>query len=254
MKIVTWNVNSIRARLENVLAWLDHNTVDVLLLQEIKCVDEQFPTEFFEDRGFNVVTFGQKTYNGVTCLSKYPIEDVQKNIPDFDDEQARYLEVVTNNKRIISVYVPNGFEVGHEKYTYKLSFLKALQQHLERLYGLKEEIIIGGDFNIAPHDMDTYDPKKWKDRILCSQPERFSYQGLLNIGYLDAFRFVYPERQQFTWWDYRKNSYENNFGLRIDHFLISPEVADYVQNVYVDEKIRTQEKASDHAPVFLVLK
>lgn len=251
MRIATWNVNSIRSRLEGVSGWLNQNPVEVLLLQEIKCVNEHFPREFFEDLGYNLAILGQKTYNGVAILSKYPIEDVQENIPGFINEQSRYIEAVINKKRIASVYVPNGSEVGSEKYEYKLSFLEAFYNHLKTLYAYDEEVIVGGDYNISPEDNDVYDPKIWKDQILCSIPERRALQKILNIGYVDAFRTLYPEKQQFTWWDYRKNSYENNLGLRIDHFLVSPEAADNIKDAYVDEEPRKQEKASDHIPVVI---
>jgi exodeoxyribonuclease-3 len=251
MKIATWNVNSIRSRLEHVVAWLEKIPIDVLLLQEIKCVEEQFPKEIFEDLGYNTAIFGQKTYNGVAILSKYPIEDVQKNIPNFEDAQSRYIEAVINKKRVISLYVPNGFEVGDEKYFYKLKFLDALCDHLKVLHGYREEVIVGGDFNIVPGDIDTYDAKLWKDCILCSEPERKQFQRVLNLGYVDAFRTFYPDKQQFTWWDYRKNSYENNLGLRIDHFLLSPEACDTAKDIQVDESVRRLPKASDHIPVIL---
>ena len=251
MKIATWNVNSIRSRLDHVLAWLKTNPVDALLLQEIKCVNDQFPKEPIEDAGYNLAVFGQKTYNGVAILSKHPIEDVQENIPGFEDEQSRYIEAVINNKRIASVYVPNGSEVGSEKYDYKLSFLEAFYNHLKTLYDYDEQVIIGGDYNIAPTNMDVYDPKIWHDRVLCSVPERRAWQKILNIGYVDALRALHPDKQQFTWWDYRKNSYENNLGLRIDHFLVSPQAADSMKDVYTDEEPRKQQKASDHIPVII---
>lgn len=251
MKIATWNVNSVRSRLEHLVTWLQKIPVDVLLLQEIKCVEEQFPKEIFEDLGYNTAIFGQKTYNGVAILSKYPIEDVQKNMPNFKDTQARYIEAVIHKKRVISLYVPNGFKVGDEKFFYKLKFLDALYDHLKMLHGYREEVIVGGDFNIAPGDMDTYDPKLWKDSILCSVPERKHFWRLLNLGYVDAFRTFYHDKQQFTWWDYRKNSYENNLGLRIDHFLLSPEASNAAKDIQVDESVRCFPKASDHIPVIL---
>lgn len=251
MKIATWNVNSIRSRLEQVVAWLQNNAIDVLLLQEIKCINEQFPKEIFEDLGYNTAVLGQKTYNGVAILSKYQIEDIQENIPHFEDVQMRYLEAVINQKRVISLYVPNGSEVGSDKYFYKLKFLDALYDHLKVLHAYHEDVIVGGDFNIAPSDNDTYDPKVWKDCILCSKPERKHFQSLLNLGYVDAFRAFHPDKQQFTWWDYRKNSYENNLGLRIDHFLLSPEAAHVAKNIYVDENMRQLPKASDHIPVIV---
>jgi exodeoxyribonuclease-3 len=251
MKIATWNVNSVRSRLEQIVGWLQKTSIDVLLLQEIKCLDNQFPKEIFEDLGYNITILGQKTYNGVAILSKYPIEDVQCNIPHFEDTQMRYLEAVVNRKRVASLYVPNGFEVGDEKYFYKLKFLDALYDHLKKLHWFQEEVIIGGDFNIAPTDADTHDPKLWKGRILCSNSERKQFNRLLNLGYVDAFRAFYPHKQQFTWWDYRKHAYENNLGLRIDHFLVSPEACHAAKGIDVDESVRGLSKASDHIPVIL---
>lgn len=251
MRIATWNVNSIRSRLEHVTRWLKDTQIDVLLLQELKCQNHDFPEEFFSDLGYNTAIFGQKTYNGVAIIAKKPIGDIQLNIPNFEDEQSRYIEAVIGTKRYVSVYVPNGSEVGSEKYDYKMCFLSALKHHMKHLLTYKEELIIGGDFNIAPDGLDVYDPIKWKDRILCSVPERLKLNELLNLGYTDAFRALYPTEKGFTWWDYRAGSFQQNKGMRIDHFLLSPEAMDKIQSVTVDTEPRALEKASDHAPVIL---
>lgn len=254
MRIATWNVNSIRSRLEHVTKWLNDTQVDVLLLQELKCQNHDFPEEAFADLGYNTAIFGQKTYNGVAIISKQPIEDVVLNIPGFEDEQSRYIEAVIGNKRLVSIYVPNGSEVGSEKYDYKLRFLSALKLHMKHLLTFKEELIIGGDFNIAPDDLDVHDAAKWKDRILCSVPERLKLNELLNLGYTDAFRALYPDEKCFTWWDYRAGSFPQNKGMRIDHFLLSPEAMDKAQSVVVDAEPRALDKPSDHAPVILDIK
>jgi exodeoxyribonuclease-3 len=251
MRIATWNVNSIRSRLEHITRWLKEARIDVLLLQELKCQNHDFPDEFFSDLGYNTAVFGQKTYNGVAIITKQPIDEVQLNIPNFQDEQARYIEAVIGTKRYVSVYVPNGSEVGSEKYDYKLRFLSALKLHIKHLLTYKEELIIGGDFNIAPDDVDVYDPTKWKDRILCSISERLKLNELLNLGYIDAFRSLYPTKKGFTWWDYRAGSFQQNKGMRIDHFLLSPEAMDKAKSVTIDCKPREWEKPSDHAPVIL---
>ncbi|MDP2194146.1 MAG: exodeoxyribonuclease III [Alphaproteobacteria bacterium] len=251
MKIATWNVNSIRVRLPLVMDWLSNHAIDVLLLQELKCQQEQFPEAAFFDLGYNCAVLGQKTYNGVAILSKYPIEDVQYNIPEFEDTQARYIEAFTAGKRVASVYVPNGSEVGSDKYDYKLDFLKALARHMQAILAHKEEIVIGGDFNIAPSDLDVYDPEKWDEQILCSKAERHHFRTLLNMGYYDAFRTLKPQEPGFTWWDYRAGSFAQNKGMRIDHFLLSPETVDIATDVTVDTYPRTQDQPSDHAPVIL---
>lgn len=251
MRIATWNVNSIRSRLEHVTQWLKDTQIDVLLLQELKCQNHDFPEELFSDLGYNTAILGQKTYNGVAIIAKQPIEDIQLNMPNFEDDQARYIEAVIGTKRYVSVYVPNGSEVDSEKYDYKLRFLSALKQHMKHLLLYKEELVIGGDFNIAPDDVDVYDPTTWKDRILCSVRERLKLNELLNLGYTDAFRALYPTEKGFTWWDYRAGSFQQNKGMRIDHFLLSPEAMDKAQSVTIDSEPRALDKPSDHAPVIL---
>jgi len=255
MKIVTWNVNSIRARLPLALEWLSKNQPDVVLLQELKCLNEAFPAAEIEDLGYNLALLGQKTFNGVGVLSKSPIEDVTCGLPTFpEDTQARYIEAVVGSVRVASVYVPNGQEVGSEKYTYKLTFLDRLHSHLEMLLSYKEICVIGGDFNIAPSDLDVHDPKEWEGAILCSDAERNAFRSLLNLGYRDALRVHHQGPGPFTWWDYRAQGFANNQGLRIDHFLLSPEAADCIEASGVDTAPRGLDKASDHAPVWCQLK
>lgn len=241
-------------RLPLLLKWLKEEEPDVILLQETKVQDEQFPREEIEDLHYNIAAYGQKTFNGVAILSKHPIEDVTVGIPDFGDDQARYIEAVVNGVRVASVYVPNGMEVGSDKYIYKLNFLSHLYQHTKTLLTYDEAFVIGGDFNIAPADQDVYDPQKWHERILCSTPEREKFRAIMYLGLTDALRALHPnEKELYTWWDYRGGSWQNNFGLRIDHLLLSPQAADHLEKAAVEKAYRDCEKTSDHAPVSCTL-
>ncbi len=250
LTIATWNINSIRMRLPLLLTWLKETAPDIVLLQETKTPDDQFPREALEDLGYNIALSGQKSYNGVAILSKFPLEDVTRGIPGFIDDQTRYIEAVTNGVRIASVYVPNGMAVGSDKYEYKLTFLKHLYAHTQTLLTYDEAFVLGGDFNIAPTDEDVYDPEEWHEKILCSTPEREGLRALLYLGLTDALRALHPQQKDlYTWWDYRGGSWQNNFGLRIDHLLLSPQAADHLTEASVDKKVRAIEKSSDHAPV-----
>jgi len=254
LTIATWNINSIRMRLPLLGDWLKEKAPDIVLLQEIKTIDDQFPYEFLENLNYNVAVSGQKSYNGVAILSKYPIEDILKGIPGFQDDQARYIEAVIKGVRVASLYVPNGMAVGTDKYAYKLNFLRGLKNHLQTLLTYDEAYVLGGDFNIAPTDLDVYDPLEWHEKILCSTPEREALRALLYLGFTDALRATHPEdKELYTWWDYRAGSWQNNFGLRIDHFLLSPQATDLLKDVTVDKGIRDAEKTSDHAPVLCQL-
>ncbi len=250
LTIATWNINSIRMRLPLLLSWLKETAPDIVLLQETKTTDDQFPREAIEDLQYNIAMSGQKSYNGVAILSKFPLEDVARGIPGFEDDQARYLEAVTGGVRVASVYVPNGMAVGSEKYAYKLDFLKYLYAHTQTLLTYDEAFLLGGDFNIAPTDQDVYDPQEWHEQILCSTPERARLRSLVYLGLTDALRALHAEEKDlYTWWDYRGGAWQNNYGLRIDHLLLSPQMADRLKEAYVDKKIRGVEKSSDHAPV-----
>jgi exodeoxyribonuclease-3 len=250
LTLATWNINSIRVRLPLLLLWLKEKAPDIVLLQETKTTDDLFPREAIEDLHYNIALWGQKTYNGVAVLSKFPIEDITCGIPGLKDDQARYLEVITNGMRVASVYVPNGMEVGSEKYAYKLNFLKHLYLHSKNLLTFDEPLVLGGDFNVAPRDQDVYDPKSWHEKILCSTPEREGMRSLFYLGLTDALRALHPDQEDlYTWWDYRANSWQNNLGLRIDHLLLSPQAADILKGTSVDKDMRAVEKASDHAPV-----
>lgn len=250
LTIASWNVNSIRARLPLLIAWLKEKKPDIVLLQETKTINELFPQEEIEDLAYNIALSGQKTYNGVAILSKFPLEDITVGIPGFEDPQARYIEAVTHGVRVASVYVPNGGDLGLPSYTYKLSFLKQLYGHTHHLLTYDETLILGGDFNVAPSDEDVYDPQKWQNSILCSTPEREAFRALLGLGLIDGLRALYPlDKSLYTWWDYRARGWEANHGLRIDHFLLSPQAADRLQSGEVEKSLRGCPKPSDHAPI-----
>jgi exodeoxyribonuclease III len=254
MKIVTWNVNSIRARLETITEWLKATQPEVVLLQEIKCQNPDFPLEAIEDCGYNVALHGQKSYNGVAILSKSPLEDVGRGLPTLgEDDQARYIEAVTNGIRVASVYVPNGNEVGSDKYQYKLTFLEGLARHLHATLLYEEAFIVGGDYNIAPTDDDVHDPKAWHEKVLCSTLERKSLRTILNLGYTDAMRVHHQGQGPYTWWDYRGNAWQRDDGLRIDLLLLSPQAVDQLSGSGVDRASRSIEKASDHAATWCTL-
>lgn len=255
MKIVTWNVNSVRARLPNVCEWLSLHRPDVVLLQEIKSQEGTFPFAEIEDLGYNVAVHGQKTFNGVAILARSPIEDITKGLPTFsEDEQARYIEGVVGKVRVASVYVPNGQSVGSDKFQYKMAFLERFRRHLKSLLKNDESVVLGGDYNIAPTDQDVHDPEAWREEILCSTAERNQFQAILHLGYYDALRVRYPtEKGPFSWWDYRSGSWPRNEGLRIDHLLLSPQAIDLLEEAGVDAIPRGKDKASDHAPVWCTL-
>ena len=253
MKIATWNVNSVRSRLLHVLDWLRETSPDVVLLQEIKVVEELFPFEAIEELNYNIAVYGQKSYNGVGILSKFPLEDVLKGIQGgIADPQARYIEAVTGGVRVASVYVPNGQAVGSEKFAYKLSFFNDLQRHLKTLIHPKEMVFIGGDFNVTVDDQDVYDPIGWREEILCSTQERQALHQILQAGYIDTVRSLRPQETIYSWWDYRQGSFPKNHGLRIDHIFASPTLIGRLKEAGVDVSVRRLEKPSDHAPVWLI--
>jgi exodeoxyribonuclease III len=251
MNITTYNVNSVRKRLERVLEWVDERQPDVLCLQEIKCVDEEFPRKPFLDRGYQIESYGQKTYNGVALLSRLPMSAVQRDLPWAGDSQARGIAAQVGGLWVVNLYVPNGGELSSEKYPYKLEWLTKLEAWLRPLVG--QPLVVCGDFNIAPADADCYDAEKWKDQVLCTDAERSRFQALLSLGLSDGFRRLRPSQRQFTWWDYRGNQFGSNQGLRIDHHLISEALWPRVLDISVDEEARGRTEASDHAAVTLHL-
>ena len=255
MRIATWNVNSVRARLERLLPWLTEQRPDVVCLQETKCVDEAFPREEIEDVGYQVAIHGQRTYNGVAILARRPIEDVRRGfgLEAFDSE-ARAISATIDDLMVTSVYVVNGREVGHEQYAYKLAWLRALADDLRAHAPMDEKVVVCGDFNVTFDDKDVYDVARWHERILCSTPEREALRSVLDVGLADSLRRFHPEGGVYTWWDFRRGGFEKgNKGLRIDHVLMSPPALAACTGVEVDREARAGKKPSDHAPVIATL-
>ena len=251
MRIATWNVNSVRARLPRLLPWLSETGIDVVCLQETKCLDEVFPREPIEELGYHVATLGQKTYNGVAILSRRPIDDAAYGfgIEEFDGE-ARAIAATIDGWMVLNCYVVNGKVVGHERYDYKLRWLGALREYLEREFPREERVVVCGDFNVTFDDRDVYDPEAWREKILCSTPEREALSSIVELGYADALRRFDESEGVFTWWDFRTRGFERgNRGLRIDHFLLSEPALERCRGVEVDRDARAGEKPSDHAPV-----
>ncbi|RTL47940.1 MAG: exodeoxyribonuclease III [Rhodocyclaceae bacterium] len=253
MKIAAWNVNSLKVRLPHVLDWLAAQQPDALCLQETKTEDKGFPFAELAAAGYTAIHNGQKTYNGVAILSRQGMEDVQRDIPDFDDPQKRIIAATVNGVRLVCAYIPNGSEVGSEKYEYKLRWLTALTAWLKEEMVRYPKLALLGDYNIAPDDRDVHDPVAWKDKILCSVPEREAFQGLVGLGLTDAFRLFEQPEQSFSWWDYRAAGFRRNLGLRIDHILLSPPLAQQCTACTVDKAPRKLERPSDHAPVIAEL-
>lgn len=256
MIVATWNVNSIKARLPNVLEWLREAKPDVALLQEIKCVDEDFPGLEIEDLGYNLAVHGQKTYNGVAILSKPPIEDVARGLPGGpDDEQARYIEATISGVRLASVYVPNGNPVGTEKFAYKLAWFDRLIGHARALLRDEYTFALGGDFNVCPTDEDVYDPGAFANDALCRPESRAKLRALMHLGLTGAFRALHPgAHHAYTFWDYQGRGFDHDHGLRIDDFLLSPQAADRLAACRIDRAPRGRPKASDHTPVVMELR
>lgn len=249
MKFATWNVNSLNVRLPHVLEWLAAHEPDVLVLQEIKQITEKFPAQELADAGYRSVANGQKTYNGVAVIAKNEPEDPVTDFPGFEDPQRRILASTINGVRVVDLYIPNGSEVGSEKYAYKLAWLAALQGFLKDELTRHERLVVLGDFNIAPADVDVYDAQKWGEAILCSPKERAALKKLLDLGLHDVFRqFDQPEKT-YSWWDYRAAGFRRNAGLRIDLILATEALSKNCTASYVDKEPRSWERPSDHAPV-----
>ena len=256
MKIATWNVNSIKARLPRVLEWLKAADPDVALLQEIKTVNEGFPALEIEELGYNIAVCGQKSYNGVAILSKRPLEDVVTRLPGDDgDEQARYIEAVTGGLRVASIYLPNGNPVDSPKFPYKLAWMDRLYDHAKDLLGHEEALVLGGDYNIAPSDDDVYDPAVWVDDALCRPEARARFRAILHLGLTEAYRALHAAPGAYSFWDYQKGRWQRDEGVRIDHLLLSPQAADQLEACDIDKTPRGhREKPSDHTPVWCELK
>jgi exodeoxyribonuclease-3 len=253
MKLVTWNVNSLKVRLPQVLQWLETNPVDVLCLQETKLTDDKFPVAEIEAAGYQVVFSGQKTYNGVAILSRHPMTDVVRNNPLFEDEQQRIIAATIAGMRIVCAYVPNGQAIDSDKYQYKLRWLEALVQWLGTELKQHESLALLGDYNIAPADADVHDPAAWEGQVLVSDAERAMFQRLCELNLTDAFRLFPQAEKLFSWWDYRQMAFRRNRGMRIDHILLSPPLAARCTACEIDKLPRKWEQPSDHTPVIATL-
>jgi len=248
-RIATWNVNSLRVRLPHVLQWLESEQPDVLALQETKMTDENFPVEEVRNAGYHAIFSGQKTYNGVATLSKAEAANIITDFPDFDDPQRRILCTTINNVTILNLYIPNGSEIDSDKYRYKLEWLSYLQKFTELLVNKYENVVLFGDFNIAPEDRDVHDPIAWEGKVLVSPSERDAFKSLLSNSLLDCFRIFEQEDNSFSWWDYRAAGFQRNLGMRIDHILATDTLADLCTACRIDKYPRTLERPSDHTPV-----
>lgn len=262
MKIATWNVNSVRARIEHLLNWLRKESPDIVCLQETKCINEAFPSFLFDELGYNIYLNGQKSYNGVAILSKIAVDDILFDFPlNPDISQKRFLEITLvlqqNNKtysnilKIISVYVPNGQEINSEKFLYKLDFLDKFTKYLQTINKPENMVVVCGDFNIVNEVIDLYDSNLFLNSLCCSKDEISAFRSILNIGYIDSYRNLNVRKQEFTWWDYRGLSFQKNKGLRIDYILVTNNLRDILKTVTIDIHERSIQKSSDHAPVIL---
>ena len=254
MKLATWNVNSLKVRLPQVLEWVAAHQPDILCLQETKLEDKSFPRMELEAAGYRAVFAGQKTYNGVAILSRLPLGDVTVGIPGLADEQQRLIAATADGVRIVCGYFPNGQSVGSDKYAYKLGWIEALTAWLREELARHPRLALLGDYNIAPEARDVHDPEAWAGQVLFSEPERAAFRRLLELGLRDAFRLFEQPEKIYSWWDYRMMAFRRNRGLRIDHILLSGELAKDCTACAVDKEARKAERPSDHAPVMAELK
>ena len=257
MRIATWNVNSVNARLETVLRWFEEAQPDVACLQEIKCVDEKFPAEPFERLGYNLAVHGQKAYNGVAILSKRPLEDVRRGLPDGDgDEHSRYIEAVIGGPKPVRVgviYLPNGNPIATEKFAYKLAWMDRLHGHAQSLLAFEEPLVLVGDYNVIPEERDAEFPKNWLGDALFQPESRAAFRGLKWLGFSDAYLQADGAPGAYTFWDYQAGAWQRNNGIRIDHALLSPQAADLLRGVSIHRDVRSWEKPSDHVPLVVEL-
>ena len=253
MKLATWNVNSLTVRLPQVLDWLAVHEPDVLCLQETKLTDDKFPHAEFQALGYCAEWHGQKTYNGVALLSRVPAADVLKNIPGFDDPQARVITGTVRGIRVIGAYMPNGQAPDSDKFVYKMRWLEALRAWVAQEAAQHPRVVLVGDYNIAPEDRDVHDPALWAGQILCTPQERAHFQSLLGLGMHDAFRLFEQAPKSWSWWDYRNLAFRKNQGLRIDHILVTDVLKPFVTACVIDKLPRKNERPSDHAPVMVTL-
>lgn len=253
MKFATWNVNSLNVRLPHVLDWLQSNQPDVLCLQETKQEDHKFPYADLQAIGYQAVHIGQKTYNGVAIISRHAMTDIQHNIPQFADEQQRVIAATIAGMRVVCAYIPNGQAVDSDKYQYKLRWLTALNDWLKKELSLHPNLLLLGDYNIAPEDRDCHDPSAWLGQVLVSPAERAAFQALLDLGLHDSFRLFDQADKSFSWWDYRMMGFRRNLGMRIDHILVSDALKSHCAAAHIDKAPRKLERPSDHTPVVLEL-
>lgn len=257
MKLATFNINGIKARIDALPAWLAAAQPDVVCLQEIKSVDEAFPREIFEAMGYQVETHGQKSFNGVAILSKLPLEDVTRGLPgDETDEQARWIEATVIGQRAVRVcglYLPNGNPTPGPKYDYKLAWMARMESRARALLALEEPVVFCGDYNVIPQDMDAAKPELWQTDALALPQSRAAFRRLLALGLTDAFRVRNQTPGQYTFWDYQAGAWERNNGIRIDHLLLSPQAADLLQDCQIDKQVRAGDKPSDHVPIWITL-
>lgn len=254
LKIATWNVNSVKARLPNIQDWLRSAAPDVVLLQETKTPDESFPLLEFQALGYQAAIHGQKSYNGVAILSRLPLADIACRLPgDESDEQARYIEATIAGIRVASLYLPNGNPSPGEKFDYKLAWMRRLVCHATRLLETGLPVVLGGDYNICPTDADVYDPAAWRDDALCRPESRALFRQVLHAGYTESWRALHPDQRGYSFWDYQAGAWMRDLGLRIDHLLLSPQSADRLRAAEIDKNPRGQDKASDHTPVWIAL-
>ena len=248
LKIASWNVNSLRVRLEQVIQWAQSTSPDLILLQETKVTDDDFPMAAISAAGYHAVIQGQKTYNGVAILATRAISAYPLELPEILTQEQRICATLVDDVLVINVYVPNGSEVGSEKYAFKLNWLEAFTTLVQTLLEQHPKIVIAGDFNIAPEDRDVYDAETWHEAILCSSPEREALQGLFMLGFADSFRLHHPEGERYSWWDYRAAAFRRNRGLRIDLLLASSPLISQCTDADIDPTPRAWERPSDHAP------
>ena len=257
MKVATWNVNSLNVRLGHLLQWLKDDPIDIVCLQETKLIDENFPVARLAEAGYQSFFTGQKTYNGVAILLKtgaeHQVDEIQTQLPGIEDEQRRLIAATIDGVRVVCAYVPNGQAVGSEKYSYKLRWIDALNDWLAAELKRHGQLLVAGDFNIAPEPADVYDPEAWAGQVLFSEPERAAFRGLLELGLKDSFRLFEQPGRMFTWWDYRNLAFRRKQGLRIDHILMSAQLAARCSACSIEVGLRRLEQPSDHAPVIATL-
>lgn len=254
LKIATWNVNSINVRLQQTLDFLQQENIDILALQETKVPNEKFPINAFKELGYHVIFSGQKSFNGMAIISRVPAEEIITDIPTLEDPQRRILVATINNIRVINLYIPNGESVTSEKFPYKLNWLTKVTEFIREQLKIYPQVVVLGDYNIAPENRDVYDPQLWEGQVLFTSTERAAFQTILQTGLQDAFRLFSDAGENYTWWHYRQGAFWLNWGLRIDHILVSEALAKICQSCVIAKNLRKLQRPSDHAAVLAVFK